>query len=184
MESQLAESGRFSRMSPFVIQGEAGFAPSIGTSRVSAQVVIEQNIACARCEFYWCGQADSCDVSIEHPHVFVLVWMSSRECFQLTVRRGPNHGSARVLWHVVQIDKTADEKWWRKGKLCVFLQSMVDVRFRPFPRLSGRKNADRVRGLRRRKSRTNTCYRCRCRADLFTKTRKNGRVTDECVVRM
>ena len=180
MESQLANS----RMSPLVIQGEAGFGTRIGTSRVSAQVVIKQNIACACCEFYWCGQADSCDVSIERPHIFVLVWMSSRECFQLTVRTVPNHGSARVLRYVVQIDKTADEKWWRKGELCVLLQSMVDVRFRPFPRLSCWKNADRVRGLRRRQSRTHTCYRCRCRADLFTKTRKNGRVTDECVVRM
>jgi hypothetical protein len=148
-------------MSPFVIQGEAGFGSSIGTSRVGAKVVIKQNVARACRDFYWCCQACSRDVSIELPHIFVFVWMSRRESLQLTVRSWPDYRAARVLRHAVQINETADKKWWWKAAVCILLQGMIDVGCRPLPRIGTRKDSNRVRRLWRCKSRATTRYRCR-----------------------
>ena len=178
------ESPRAKSESPFVIQGQAGFGPGIGTSRVSAQVVIEQHVARAHREFLGRRQSRSCNVSIESPHIFVFVGMSSDESFQLTVRARPHHRSARVRRHAAQIDKTADEKRWWKREVRIFLQGVVNVRLRPLPRPRSRENGNRVRRLWRRKWRSSARYRCRNRADLPIKARKNCRVADECVMRI
>src|SRR5439155_15732367 len=126
-------------------------------------MMVEKYISGRGRDFHRIAEHEFPEAAIQRCKILVSIAMRSRQFTDLNVRAGPDDCCSGPRRDLIQINQASNVKRRRERFVGVFFQSMIDVRFRPFPNSVTRKYGDRV-GYSGRRTRTTGPAKC-CAAE-------------------